>query len=496
MDGYAWSPQSQRRVVIWLFVLVFGSYSYFVNGIGNPNSTTRLALTLALIEKGELNIDDLAAQTMDKAQAGNHYYLDKAPGMSFLAIPVVYVVLPAVKLLGRPTMWFEGHSPTIQFALLQYLVEIFTAALPTSLAVIALYLSALRIGASPGGALFAALGFGLGTPAWGWATTFLSHATSAAVQFLALAVIIHLDAGDDKGRVAPRRAIPMALAVGALLGWSVVTEFAAAPSAAMIALYGMVRLGRSLPPRQTVQLIFTAVAAGLTAVAPLLVYDTLAFGSPFSLGYSHVVGFEGMQDGFHGIHLPNWRVAFAILFGQHRGLLWICPILLLTPWALYRLFQRKDQWQLAALIMGIAAYYVLLNSGYYYWDGGWSTGPRHVTPILPFLCLPLSLLWPGAPRTTHLVLAGLLGLSIGLSLICASVGMFAGPAPRLLLDYLLPMFMRGNWGGILLFQLHLLPPPLTLLPLFLMWAALALLWRGWLQRPVHDGLDHHVRVRR
>ncbi len=180
-----------------------------------------------------------------------------------------------------------------------------------------------------------------------------------------------------------------------------------------------------------------------------------------------------MKAGFFGISLPSPSVAFAILFGQYRGIVWIAPILLATPWALAGLWRSHTA--LTVLIITIAAYYLSVNAGYYYWDGGYSTGPRHITAMLPFVCLPLATLWNDAQPRTRLALTGLLALSVLLSLICASVGMKAGPAPRLLFDYLLPRFKMGAWDGVLLFRFHLLKPQLTLVPLLLLWSGMLLL---------------------
>ena len=469
---------NHRRLILWLLVLMGISVAYFENGVGSGNSTTRLALSLAIVERGALTIDPLAEKTNDKARLGEHYYADKAPGISLLAVPVVALALPLFEHSGRAPVWFEGSVPTLPFAMLQYLVELFVSVFPLVLAVLFLYETALLLKAGATGALFAALAFGLGTPAWGWATTIFGHSTSAAFQFLALAAILHLDRNDSDANSA--RKLALSFLAGLLLGYALVVEFIAAISAAMIALYGLRRLVVSERGILPVSSALSAMIGGLVGITPLLIYNKLAFGSPFTLGYTHVVGFDGMKEGFYGIGLPDAKVAFAVLFGEYRGILWISPILLATPWAIFHLF--KERWDLATLILGLSAYYVLVNAGYYYWDGGWSTGPRHITPILPFLCLPLAFLWRDASRRTRFALAGLLALSIALSLLCACVGMTAGPSPRLLLDYLFPEFKWGDWSGILLFQLKVLPPELTLLPLLLIWLALALLWWSWVSR--------------
>ncbi|MCP4378067.1 MAG: hypothetical protein GY794_18075 [bacterium] len=77
------------------------------------------------------------------------------------------------------------------------------------------------------------------------------------------------------------------------------------------------------------------------------------------------------------------------------------------------------------LSLSIPFYYLLLNSSYAYWDGGWSTGPRHLTAALPFLILPLAIVWTEAPNRVRAALAALLLSSAVLGLICVSTSMFA-----------------------------------------------------------------------
>ena len=83
-------------------------------------------------------------------------------------------------------------------------------------------------------------------------------------------------------------------------------------------------------------------------------------------------------------------------------------------------------------------YFLLLNAGYHYWNGGFSTGPRHLTPAIPFLALALAFAWP-KQTGLQFALMFLLVPSLALSLVCANIDMFAPDnikAP--LTEYLLP----------------------------------------------------------
>jgi hypothetical protein len=202
---------------------------------------------------------------------------------------------------------------------------------------------------------------------------------------------------------------------------------------------------------------------GVLGLLPLLVYDQLAFGSPFTLGYSKVVGFGGMQQGFFGITWPHPSILVELLFGLYRGLLPLSPVLVLVPVGLYVMWREPNTRIAAGAILFVLCSFFWINASYYYWNGGWSTGPRHLVPMLPLCCLALAFAWPRAfwARTVALVL---LAASLVLSLICAVAGMFApSDFSNPLIDFLLPRFLT----------------PVKLLrslPIVLVWIAFGLLF--------------------
>src|SRR5882757_1724534 len=72
-------------LLVWLSCIWFGSWEL------NPNNATRLFGTIALVEQGDAKIDRFESLTIDKAQFGAHHYMDKAPGVSLMAMPVVWL---------------------------------------------------------------------------------------------------------------------------------------------------------------------------------------------------------------------------------------------------------------------------------------------------------------------------------------------------------------------------------------------------------------------
>jgi hypothetical protein len=141
---------------------------------------------------------------------------------------------------------------------------------------------------------------------------------------------------------------------------------------------------------------------------------------------------------------PDRTCCGSSVFGGYRGILWIAPVLAVAPLGYLAAARVLPRAAMVVLLL-VPALYFLINSGYYYWDGGFSTGPRHVTPSLAFLWLPLAWAWARAGVPARVGFACLAGASAALSLLCASTDMaadqsFANP----LLDYLIPRFLAGE----------------------------------------------------
>ena len=93
----------------------------------------------------------------------------------------------------------------------------------------------------------------------------------------------------------------------------------------------------------------------------------------------------------------------------------------------------------------IACYFILLNASYYYWEGGWSYGPRHALPAIPFLCIGLALLWTALPAVGRWALAALSAYGVAVSLVAVST-MPLPPANirQPVAEFMLPAFRAGD----------------------------------------------------
>jgi hypothetical protein len=199
--------------------------------------------------------------------------------------------------------------------------------------------------------------------------------------------------------------------------------------------------------KRAARVLLSATIGGIIFVTPLLIYNLVAFDSPFVIGYSHIASdaFPGMNDGFLGFTYPRPQALLTVLFSPYRGIFWFSPILIIAPIGIYYLWRRPDCRGIALTITLISVYYPLLMSAFHYWYGGYSTGPRHITAMLPFLCLSLSMMGTDTGLKWKPALIGLFLLSFGISLICVSVSMFSPSGIQNPLFYfLIPRFLDGK----------------------------------------------------
>ena len=417
-----------RRTERALFALLFASYAYFYQA-GGWNQNSRFALVRAITNEHTLNIDPFRLSTGDKAFDDGHYYSDKAPGIALAAVPVVALARPIMRAFGGDPENYPG------LALLSYLSTVFTAGLFTALAGVSLFRLCIDLGATEGAALLAAITFGLGSPIWTLATIFIGHAFSAA--FLVLAFASACRAGDGDWR---RGAL-----VGLYAGWATVSEFPAAIPAVLIAVVTAINAWPNGRER-TLRTLGAMTATALACAAVLMAYQWACFGSPFHLAYSSEQGYVGMQQGVFGVNTPKMIRLRRILFGEYRGLLPLAPLLAAAPLGLGVMIARRGVARLAAVTASIiAVYYVLLNASYAYWEGGWSYGPRHATPAIPFLCLGLAALWTACPRTLRWVMGAVSAYGVAVTLVAVSTM----PLPpnnirRPVAELLWPAFVDGD----------------------------------------------------
>lgn len=355
---------------------------------GSTQDQSRLALTQSILERGTLNIDPYR-DTLDKSRYGDHWYTDKAPGLSFVALPAVAAVRAVDRVVGNPTerAWDGGWR--------RYILRVLVNG-PLLLA-FALVVGRASEGLVPGTGAPAAVVAGLGTLASPLSTMMFSHVGSA---LLALGALL----------LAWRRSY---LVAGMCAGAAVLVEYPLGIAAALVALY----VGR-----EGLRPVLRYAIGVAPAAAVLGAYNWLAFESPFRLSYQYldnVFAYDHAR-GLIGITVPSLEELRAVIiggtgFGYSQGLLITSPILIVAVAGLVALWARGFRAE-AAVCLAAGAIYLVATAGVEGSSyGGLSPGPRYFVPALGLVLLGL----PEAFRRWPRLSVGLAILTLGIQTVNA-----------------------------------------------------------------------------
>ncbi len=459
---------NQSRNLVLVVALTFLTYAYF-GGPAAWNENSRFDLTRAIVERGDLDIDYLAANTGDKAFHDKHYYTDKAPGVSLLGVPAYWLYWSYLGVAKKaPPKQRVALSPwrlTVNQAFRsgEYLTTVFSVGVAGVLFVLCFYRLACRLAVDRNAALLATTSAAFGSLLFPYFVLLYGHAVAGGFLFMAFAILFEL----RDGRAHPRRRQAVA---GLLCGLAVLVEYTAAPAILAVCVYAWLssRSWRTLGARRR------RSGAGHRPGA----YNLACFQSPVVTGYQNVAdpGFaQGMSTGLMGLTYPDPLVVLELLGGTWRGFLWITPIVFVGIFGLYRFYRdgyRREAWLAGA----IALYFLLLTSSYFMWWGGSAAGPRHAVPMLPFILLPLCRLRPGWERRIAWVFAA---YSIATMVAAVSVGpetpLVRTPAVRFFWSNFVAGRIAYNTGSTNLGLVLGLPRLWSLTPLLALWLAGA----GW-----------------
>jgi hypothetical protein len=397
---------SDRRIAAGLFVLTFVTYAYFFSG-GGWNQNAHFDLARALVERQTLHVDGYHENTGDVAVVGGHVYINKPPGVSFLAA-IPYAVLYAIeRALDVPTEAWKTLT------LNAWLVTVLTCGVTGALIPAVLYLyGRRRAGASPLAALGVALAVAFGTIVFPYSTMLFAHVPPALFLLLAFVWV------DERP-----------LAGGIAAGIAGISYYLCIPAAVVLLVGAWLRGGAKSALRFAL--------GGLPFGVLLIAYHMACFGSPFvtSLEVSRAFTEEGLLLGV--FRRPSLEALWGLTFGEYRGLFFVSPVLLIAFLGMTRMPRRP-----LALIGAILAIFFFAVASFKQWPGGWAFGPRYVLPIVPLLAIPMCCV---RGRVT-----GLVGLGLGLvSFAIQFVATAVSPMPSSSIvapvqEYLVPRFLAGE----------------------------------------------------
>jgi hypothetical protein len=467
------SERLDKRIENTLLYVSLFSYAYFYQA-SDQSTAARFDLIRSVLERRTLWIDGFCGyNTADIISIGGHYYSVKAPGTSLTGLLPWSIVswFFSVPLAARnePLMW----------ALVTYFTILISISLPVALLVVVIYRFGKALGATPGRSAGIALIMAFATILFPYATEMTGEPVAAVCLTTSFYLVFSAATQPDRLRAA---------FAGFLAGWAVLGDFPSFLVAAAIGLYAL----RKLPKWE--QVFSFALGAGMVA-GILMLYNWGAFGGPFFMSYQGYKLPENQQFpeqavGFVGLTYPRLKILWNVLIDPQRGLFFCNPVLLLIIPGLVYFWRSGKHAEFFVVLEAILAF-VLFNASFgesiVSWGGGTATGPRQVTPAMPFFALALVFL----PPIYNYVMAALAGLSTLYMLAAVSTNPhFPYEYDNPVWQFALPHYFRGDFsfnrdtyfGGGNVFgdsvafnlgKLMGLPGPLQLVPLWLGWTIFA-----------------------
>ncbi|MCU1228541.1 MAG: hypothetical protein JWO97_1425 [Acidobacteria bacterium] len=397
---------SDRRIAIGIFVLALVTFASFHGGAG-WNQDANFDLTRALVERRTVHIDGYSANTGDVSSGrGRHVYINKPPGLSFLAT-IPYAIVYACERAA-------GISPDEYARLNQWITTAATCGLCGALIGSTLFLyGRRRLGATARDSLAITLVILFGTIVFPYSTMLFAHVPPALFMLLAVVWM----------RERP-------LLAGMAAGLATICFYVCAPAALVLVLVTRSR---------------RMIAGGAPFAILLGCYHWLCFESPFRTSVETSTPFTEKGLLFGVLRLPRADALYGLTLSPYRGLFFASPVLLFAFIGARQMWRARElRHEICAIAGSIAIYFVAICA-FNQWNGGWAFGPRYLLPIVPLFGIPMLAAMPLQSRRARALFIAAALFSVATNFLATAVD--AMPPPGIdnpLVDYLAPAFFTGQ----------------------------------------------------
>ncbi len=345
-------------VIVYLLIIWYHPY---IKGISNPNERIRFFLVHAVVSRGELSVNHEIRKfgdTIDKAEVNGKYYCDKAPLISLINVPSYYLYykLHNGNVTEKDSLYFLKATNQALFALMLFWLFFFYIRKHSKDEKLNLFFSAALIFA---------------TPIFSFSVAYFSHSVTASLIFLFFVLL-------EKEIESPR--FIWGYGAGFVGGLAVLNEYTSVPFLVVFSFFALIRM------RKNPSSIIYFILGGMIPAFGLAIFNNAQFGSPFTLGYSHLSDktFAVAQSkGLWGITFPSWKAFYETLFSIRIGALTLSPFLILSGIGFYYSLKKRDLSLIGAAAAIAAHFYAVIS--YSVWDGGGTFGSRHFVPVIPLL---------------------------------------------------------------------------------------------------------------
>ena len=355
-----------------IFLTFFLVYILFAQSYG-WSEVTRLDLTMAVVDDGSFNINSFYQNTGDRAIIDNSYYADKAPGLSFLALPI-YAVFKF--LFGQPVVGDWLYAPFSQsYAFLMFLCVVFTSALFGSLSVVLVYKVTGFFSVKKLYRNIVFLTYGFGSLVFVYSRIFQSHVLSAFLSILCFYLLLKMK--------YEKQSKDYSFVIGLLAGFAVMIDYV------MILFLGLLFILLWFYFRNWKKSLKFIFGSSIFLIL-ILLYNFSITDSLFDFPYFHMdTSFWDKGSGLSQQFNPSIEkvpfVFMRLLFFPYRGLFFYYPILLFSVIGLFFMFKKYKFETIFIALLSLC--FIIYNLLMHTWWGGYCFGPRHLTPLMPFLMI-------------------------------------------------------------------------------------------------------------
>jgi len=311
-----------RILVLLVAFFIFLAFSEFSRN--GPNPSSRFMLTKAIVLNGTLSIDKSEVEYysgLDYAVKNGTYYLDKAPGLSFLSIPFYFVgnelYKAGVALPKNDAFNYGGDSNGFFFIIL------FTTFV-SAFGVMKFYETLKLLNFSEKVSLASAFIFGLATLYFVFSSSLFSHSFLAAALIFSIYELLKYQKSGARSNI---------LLSGTALGIAITIEYTIIIFLPIFLLYMFMKAKKIADAKKYSQFLAPVALIGLLLAA----YNTATFGCPTCLSYNYST-FIDTQKFDHDIR----DGLYVLLVSTYRGIFFFNPVLLLAIPGFYFLYKRRE----------------------------------------------------------------------------------------------------------------------------------------------------------
>src|SRR3989344_2905060 len=429
-----------------IFLTIWFISIFFISGYGGGYiQESVLHLSMAIVDNQNFVVTPYMKEGCkltgcDYSLYKGNFYSGFAPGSSFLAVPVYFIIKPLLYFV--PAM--SGYTTQqINTLILNIFATIFISSLLSALLAILIYKFSGEFIKNEKYRLITTFLFSFGTIYFYYSTWYSPKLISGFFAFLSFYLLYQFRKSQNN---------KLLFFSGLSASFSAITDYPSLIILALISLYALISVKNKK--------IFYYILGSLIPIIILLSYHYAVFDAPLSTPYSHrayLPDFD-VPGGKVGPSFDFNRL-FEYSFSSKFGIFFFMPILLLSLIGIFIALKTKKfiiKEILFSLLIPVFSllYYALFFNGSSYC----TFGPRYLLPMIPFLYWPIIFTFR---KINKLIIGIIAAISVFINLLPVLYwGHFCYTGNNILIEHYLPLLKTGLTNYTLnLISLKLYPIP-------------------------------------